>query len=158
MKPAPMQVRPPAPPGPYHRGTPLREVMVRDVIAIQLHDKSSLVDVLMKHHPIHHLPVLDGEVLRGLIAQRDLYRSMLSALYYEDERELHAFLDDFTDVASIMTAEPLTLGPEDTLGAALELMLEHKIGCVPVVDERNRLLGILTDSDLLRVLQAVLPG
>lgn len=130
--------------------------MVRDVVTIQLHDKSSVADVLMKHHPIHHLPVLEGEVLRGLIAQRDLYRSMLSVLYYEEERELHSFLDQFTDIASIMTAEPLTLGPDDTLGQALALMLERKIGCVPVVDEQNRLLGIVTDSDLLRVLDQVL--
>jgi len=131
--------------------------MVRDVITIQLQDRSSLVDTLMKHHPIHHLPVLEGDVLRGLIAQRDLYRSMLSALYFEGEPELHSFLDDFTDIASIMTPDPLTLEPTNTLDDALQLMLEHKIGCVPVVDDRNRLQGILTDSDLLRILNAVLP-
>jgi CBS domain-containing protein len=149
--------RGPTPRRGHSRATPLSEVMVREVISIQLDDKSSLVDTLMKHHPIHHLPVLEGRVLRGLIAQRDLYRSMLSALYYEDERELHSFLDNFTDVASIMTPDPLTLGPADTLGDALELMLQRKIGCVPVVDEQNRLLGILTDSDLLRILDDVLP-
>jgi CBS domain-containing protein len=131
--------------------------MVRSVIAIQIGDRSSLVDTLMKHHPIHHMPVLEGDVLRGLIAQRDLYRSMLSALYYEDDRELHSFLDHFTDIASIMTPDPLTLAPENTVGDALALMLEHKVGCVPIVDERNRLQGILTDSDLLRILDAVLP-
>lgn len=145
-------------PPPYHRGTPLADVMVYPVITLQLHDRSSLVDTLMKHHPIHHLPVLEGEVLRGLIAQRDLYRGMLSALYYDDERDVHAFLDDFTDVPSLMTADPLTLGPGDTLGDAIQLMLEHKVGCIPIVDERNRLLGILTDSDLLRILDAVIPG
>ena len=132
--------------------------MVRDVITIQLGDRSSLVDTLMKHHPIHHLPVLEGRVLRGLIAQRDLYRNMLSALYYEDERELHSFLDNFTDIASIMTPDPFTLRPEDTLGDAVALMRQHRIGCVPVVDERNQLVGILTDSDLLRILDEVLPG
>jgi len=140
------------------RGTPLSEIMVRDVISIQLRDPSSLVDTLMKHHPIHHLPVLEGDVLRGLIAQRDLYRNMLSALYYEDERELHSFLDNFTDVVSIMTPDPLTLGPGDTLGDAVTLMLRHKIGCVPIVDDRHRLQGILTDSDLLRILDEVLPA
>ncbi len=144
------------PPG-YTHHTPLAEVMVRDVVVIQLDQRSSVVDVLMKHHPIHHLPVLEGPLLRGLIAQRDLYRAMLSALYYDEERDLHSFLDNFTDITSIMTADPYTLGPQDTVGDALALMLERKVGCVPITDAQNHLRGILTDSDLLRLLDRVLP-
>ena len=142
----------------FRRSTPLEEVMARDLVTVQRDDRSSAVDLLMKHHPIHHVPVLQGETLCGLIAQRDLYRTMLSTLYYEDERELHSFLDNFTDIASIMTPDPLTLRPSQTLGDALELMLQRKIGCVPIVDDRQRLLGIVTDSDLLRILDGVLPA
>ncbi len=158
MKASHRRVPPSEPTHRFRRCTPLQEIMVRDLVTVQRDDRSSLVDVLMKHHPIHHVPVLDGETLCGLIAQRDLYRTMLSTLYYDEERELHSFLDNFTDIASIMTPDPLTLAPTDTLGDALALMLQRKVGCVPIVDDRQRLLGILTDSDLLGILDGVLPA
>lgn len=150
--------RAPSPP-PYSRHTPLSAVMARPVVTLQVHDRSSAVDLLMQHHAIHHLPVLEGDVLRGVISQRDLYRSMLSTVYYgQHEREQQDFLDRCTDISGIMTPDPLTLGPQDTLGDAVRLMRGRSIGCVPVVDGRNRLLGIVTESDLLRVLEEVLPS
>ena len=133
------------------RDTPLSDIMIRDVIAIQIEDKSSVVDTLMKLNPIHHLPVLEGRVLRGLISQRDLYRNMLSTAYYDGEEEQHSFLDNFTDIPSIMTRDPITLSPQQTLGEALHLVLEYRIGCLPIVNDRNELQGIVTDSDLLRL-------
>jgi CBS domain-containing protein len=133
------------------RDTPLSRIMVRNVITVQLDDPTSTVDTLMKLHPIHHVPVLQDKVLVGLISQRDLYRTMLSTLYYDSEQEQHSFLDNFTEIAGIMTADPLTLTPQQTLGEALDLVLEYRIGCIPVVNEQHELLGILTDSDLLRL-------
>lgn len=134
-----------------NRDTPLSEIMIRSVIALQIHDRASLVDTLMKNHPIHHLPVVEGNVLKGLVTQRDLYRNMLSAYYYDEEKDQHSFLDNFTDIPSIMTKDPITLTPEDTLGQALHLVLEYRIGCIPVVNGKNELQGIITDSDLLRL-------
>ena len=131
--------------------------MTRNPVTIDLKAPTSLADILMKHHPIHHLPVLEGEVLRGLVSQSDLYRNMLSFFFVENEREHHEFLDSFLDLPSIMTSDPLSLQPEDTLGQALELMQTRKIGCVPVVDKANRLVGILTESDMLRLFTHYLP-
>jgi CBS-domain-containing membrane protein len=133
------------------RDTPLSDIMIREVITIQIDDKSSVVDTLMKLNPIHHLPVLEGKVLRGLISQRDLYRNMLSGAFYDSEVEQHSFLDNFTDIPSIMTRDPITLSPEQTLGEALHLVLEYRIGCLPLVNDRNEMQGIVTDSDLLRL-------
>ncbi len=133
------------------RDTPLSDIMIREVITIQIDDKSSVVDTLMKLNPIHHLPVLEGKVLRGLISQRDLYRNMLSGAFFDSEEEQHSFLDNFTDIPSIMTRDPITLSPEQTLGEALHLVLEYRIGCLPLVNDRNEMQGIVTDSDLLRL-------
>jgi CBS domain-containing protein len=138
------------------RATPLRDVMTRQVITIQQGTRTSAADTLMKHHPIHHLPVLEGKRLRGLISQSDLYRNMLSLAFVETEREQHDFLDRFLTVESIMTADPITLSPEDTLGRAIDLMVEYRIGCIPVVDGMNELQGILTDFDLLRIFSGTL--
>ena len=143
--------------GSISRETPLSQVMARNVIALQLHDRASMVDTLMKAHPIHHIPVMDGKVLKGLISQGDLFRNMLSPHFYDSEKEQHSFLDSFLAIPSLMTEDPITLGPDNTLGEALDLVLEYRVGCIPIVDESNELLGILTTSDLLRLFRQVLP-
>ena len=130
------------------------EIMTREVVTIQIGDHASLADTLMKNHPIHHLPVLEGRVLRGIISQSDLYRNMLSFFFVDTEREQHEFLDEFLDIPSIMTREPITLTEGDTVAEALALMLERRIGSIPIVDGRNELLGILTDSDILAAVRA----
>ena len=139
------------------RETPLSLVMARNVISLQINDRASLVDTLMKAHPIHHVPVLEGQVLKGLISQGDLFRNMLSPHFYESDKEQHAFLDNFLGIPELMTADPLTLGPENTLGEALDMMLEFRVGCLPIVNETNVLLGIVTTADLLRLFRQILP-
>jgi len=136
--------------------TALREIMRTEVISVQVDTKASLVDILMQHHPIHHLPVLEGRVLRGIISQTDLYRNMLSLFYIEDEAEQHEFLDNFLDVPSMMTPEPMTLAPEATVREALDLMVEQRVSAVPVVNPRNELVGIVTDHDMLCLMREAL--
>ena len=55
-----------------------------------------------------------------------------------------------TNVREIMTAEPLTLAPDDDLREAIELLIEEKIGGIPVVDQAEGLVGIVTYVDVLR--------
>lgn len=131
--------------------TPLREIMIRNVLTVQVDEPVSRVDELMKLHPIHHVPVLQGGILKGLISQRDLYRNMLSASYFDNDEEQRSFLDDFTNIADIMTCDPMTLSPNQSLGEALHLMLEYRIGCIPLVSDRNELEGIVSDSDFMRL-------
>lgn len=140
------------------RDIPLSRVMVTDLICVDVGTTPSTVDRLMSAHGIHHLPVVRDRQLVGLVSQRDLLRNGLSAYYLENEAEQHSFLDNFTVLAQIMTPDPVTLGPERPVSEALGLMLEFGIGCVPVVDAHNTLLGIVTREDLLRLLQRLLNG
>ena len=138
------------------RATPVREIMNRSLITIQLQEKAGLADQLMRNYAVHHLPVLEGKVLRGILTQRDLYKNMLSYFFIESDREQQDFLDEFLDIPSIMTEDPITLEPEQTLGEALDLMIANRIGSLPVVNERNELVGIVTEFDLLRALAELL--
>jgi len=139
------------------RSTRLSEVMVREVVSLQINDRTSLVDTLMKFNPIHHIPVVEGTVLKGLISQGDLYRNMLSTYYYDSEREQHSFLDNFMELPNIMTRDPISMTPDNTVGEALDTMLEYKLGCIPIVDSSNELVGIITSTDMLRFFKKVIP-
>ena len=131
----------------------LAEVMAREVITLQIGERTSLADLLMKQHPIHHVPVLDGKILKGIISRSDLYRNMLSCYFIETEEEQHEFLDRFLDISAVMTQDPIALSPEDTLGDALAVILDRRVGSVPVVNEQNELVGIITEYDLMQTMR-----
>ncbi|MEW6262654.1 MAG: CBS domain-containing protein [Thermodesulfobacteriota bacterium] len=95
---------------------------------------------LMKEHDIRHLPVVEGDRLVGLVTERDVRSALFPALIEEIK------------IKDLMIAEPLTIGPEVLIEEAARIIYRHKIGCLPVVDKKRRLKGILTVADLLAAL------
>ena len=107
------------------------------------------VYALMNEKMIRHVPVVDHDgSVEGLVSQRDLIRTVLHAfddLTFLDQRD--ALRGMF--VRDVMTADPETVAPDMPLSDAGRLLLENKIGCLPVV-EGTRLVGILTESDFIK--------
>jgi CBS-domain-containing membrane protein len=100
---------------------------------------------LMQKHRIRRLPVVDaGGVLTGIVAERDL---LVAADRY---------LSSPVEVARIMTRRVVTVGETTPVVDAAILMMERKIGGLPVVDPSHKLLGIITETDLLKALVAIL--
>jgi acetoin utilization protein AcuB len=93
------------------------------------------------------LPVVEGRKLIGMITDRDI-RSFLGEEPLVDSEEREKALR--TPVRELMTGEPITLSPNDTLQKALETFIDSKVGGIPVVDQSAGLLGIVTYIDLLR--------
>jgi CBS domain-containing protein len=118
------------------------ELMTRPVVTLKETDNLGRIDELLQRQRIRHLPVVRGEQLVGLVTHRDLLRAL--AHRGEDGRRDALWAVDF------MQREVATVRPETPLREALSLMLRNKYGCLPVVDARGALAGILTESDLLR--------
>jgi acetoin utilization protein AcuB len=108
---------------------------------------------VMRKHRIRRLPVVIGQKLVGLVAEGDLKRAQPSALSATQE-EFDAIMDG-TTVSRIMIADPVTVEPGVQLVEAAQTLLTTKYGTLPVVDG-GRLVGILTDTDLLRALADML--
>ncbi len=129
--------------------------VVRDIMAVAVrtlgrNDKLSIVDDLMQAERIRHLPVLDSDgQLCGIVSQRDMFRGALAAVLGYGEVAQRKLLATLV-VKEVMRTEVITIGPEATIREAAGLMLEHKVGCLPVV-EQGRLVGILTETDLVRL-------
>lgn len=92
---------------------------------------------IMQQKRLRRLPVVDRDRLVGIVAERDL---LLAALHYLQSR---------VEVGEIMTRDLVTATPGMDLRDAAKLMLKHRVGGVPVVDD-NRLVGIITESDIFR--------
>lgn len=112
---------------------------------------------LTRAHRIRHLPVVTGnEQIAGILSDRDIRLAMPSPLTVADA-ERAEFLER-TPIAAVMTREVITVPGGETIENAAKLMYRHRIGSLPVVDASARLVGILTETDILYAFVQILGG
>ena len=130
-----------------------REVTVNEIMATKVsklgrNDTLDLADEIMTMSRIRHLPVVDGGCVVGVVSQRDLFRSALAVALGYGERAQKILLKSL-NVKEVMSEPAITIAPNVTVKEAARQMIEHKIGCLPVV-EGYTLVGIVTETDILR--------
>jgi acetoin utilization protein AcuB len=108
----------------------------------------------MEAHACRRLPVLEGDRLVGIISDRDVRLTLNSPLVLRERWYDEALLDK-TRVRACMATNVVTVLPHAPLAQAAGLMREHKMGGLPVVEE-DRLVGILTETDMLNALVRLL--
>lgn len=123
------------------------DVMTKDPLTIGPSETVGEAEELMAENGIRQLPVVKNSNLIGIITDRDV-RSFLAGSSVSPPNEREQALR--TQVSDLMTTNPLTLAPDDELQDAVELLVEQKIGGVPVVDAAEGLVGIVTYVDVLR--------
>jgi len=140
----------------YYIKALLKETKISDIMSQK--PKSINVDALFSEvpknfneHGIRHLPVVDGEnKLVGLITQRDLYkvhspRKLMDGSWYYDIEALNKII-----LKHVMIKKPFMMGPDSCIGDALLKIVYNKYGCIPIVDKKKLLLGIITQIDILK--------
>jgi acetoin utilization protein AcuB len=106
---------------------------------------------LMDSHRISHLPVTDGKAhLLGIITDRDLKEAWASSATTLSVYELTYVLQKLT-VANVMSKNVITATPDMTIERAARIIMDHKIGALPVI-KGDKLIGIITTTDLMDVL------
>lgn len=129
-------------------GLRVRDVMTAEVTTLQRNDKLTLADDIMRLGRIRHLPVIDENgQLAGIVTQRDLFRGALAKALGYGERAQRQLMDTLV-VKEVMTSEVITTTPDTPLAEAAHVLVERKIGCLPVV-EAGRLVGIITEGDFV---------
>ncbi len=132
-------------------GLRLKDIMTRDVHTVGRNDQLAVADALMKQARIRHLPVLDSDgVVCAVVSQRDLFRgALLRALGFGGRAE-DKMLKQIA-VKEIMSEPVHTASPETTVAEAGRVMIERKIGCLPVI-EGGKLVGLVTETDFVRLI------
>ena len=130
---------------PWFSGSPVS--VTPDASALEAHDR-------MVEFGVRHLPVVDAEHrVIGVLSIDDLRAALPIPLAPSGpcpEEQRVAALE--CQVGDIMTHAPWTIREDASEGVAADLMADHRIGCLPVVDEDGRLSGLLSETDLLRAL------
>jgi acetoin utilization protein AcuB len=125
--------------------------MSKEVITVDPDDSMQDAIYMLQEQNIKILPVMDKEKIVGIITDRDLKKASPSDATTLDMHEL-LFLISKIKVRDLMKKQVYTANPDDTVEETAAVLLEQKISGAPVVDENNRLLGIITRSDIFRVL------
>jgi CBS domain-containing protein len=127
------------------------QVMTRDVRTLGENDELAMAEELMKVGRFRHVVVLDEQgKVSGVVSHRDIFFSTIAWCtglgQFAHDKALHTFA-----VKQVMHNSPQTITPDADLADAAVLMMEHKIGCLPVI-EGEALVGVLTEGDFLSLI------
>jgi acetoin utilization protein AcuB len=124
------------------------DVMTKNPLTVSPVETVGKADELMAENNIRQIPVVNDRELVGIVTDRDIRAFLSDALSGEPDAREKAL---GTNIRDIMTTEPLFLEPDDDLQDAVEILVEEKFGAIPVVDEAEGLVGIVSYVDILRV-------
>ncbi|MCA9085316.1 MAG: CBS domain-containing protein [Planctomycetaceae bacterium] len=133
------------------KNDPVTHLMTKDVITLQLNEPLSKARRLFEESKIHHLPVVDGAKLVGILTWSDFLRVSFGEFGNQDARNLDAVLDHTYKLADVMHAEPVTIPVNGTVRDAAQTLSTHGFHSLPVV-ENGELRGLVTSTDLIRYL------
>ncbi|NLI82260.1 MAG: CBS domain-containing protein [Deltaproteobacteria bacterium] len=131
--------------------------MTKNVISVGPDTPVSEARELLAKHKIRHLPVVDEEMkVIGIITDRDIRTALPSPFLAEDETRRGIERFERLLAKDVMTRNPVTITPFNTLEDAILLMQKMRVGAFPVVDHEGKLKGILSIRDLMRAFINVL--
>lgn len=128
----------------------VREWMTPDPITIAPDTTLPEAHRLMMAHSIRRLPVIENGRLVGIVTLGDVRGAEPSGATSLSIWEVNYLLSKLR-IDEIMTPRPFTISADATLGEAAQMMLKYKVSGLPVVDENQKVVGIITESDIFRM-------
>jgi CBS-domain-containing membrane protein len=134
---------------------PISTIMTRDVHTLELSAKLSEVRRALITNEFHHMPIVDDDRLVGMISWRDLVRAYRKAHSPDvpDPFGIDEALDKSSRIEDAMTRELVTVRDDDSIDRAIDLIADAHVHSVLVLDSDRRLVGIVTDKDIVDYLR-----
>lgn len=135
--------------------TPVSKIMTKKPEVIKTSDTMEDVRAIFEKRGFHHIPVVEHEKLVGLVSYTD-YLQLIRTIFDNsmdirvNEKVLHAM-----KVTEVMTKHVLCLHPKDSIETALRIFKTNQFHSLPVIDDHEHLVGIVTTYDLMKVLEKV---
>jgi acetoin utilization protein AcuB len=131
----------------------IRDWMVTDVITVSPEEPMLSAHKLMRDKHIRRLPVVENGRVVGILTRSDVRQAEPSSATTLNVWEMNYLLARL-QVKDVMSKSVLTVRPEDTIRDAATLMHKHRFGALPVINDQQQLIGIITESDIFRILIA----
>ena len=106
---------------------------------------------IVHNHNVHHVPILDGTTLVGIVSSTDLIKLSMSAQGYDSD-QMWSYIDSQYELKSIMTENPHSLDEGSAVRDAAQTLALSSYHSLPVTNNDGNLVGIVTSTDLIRYL------
>ncbi len=126
---------------------PVNRLMTEPVVAIDVNAPAGEILRLFAAHPFHHLPVVDGAKVVGMLSSADVLK--LEAFLPRHGAASADFLDQRLRIEQLMRRPPITVSGTQSVEQAMSLMTRYGIHALPVTDSHDKLLGIITTTDII---------
>lgn len=133
------------------KNDPISNIMATGIESVQDGQALSKVRHLMSDEGIHHVPVLSGKTLVGLVSFTDMMKLNL-VISGATEHTIDTILDQQFSIKEVMSTELITLSDKNSVREAAAKLSEGGFHSLPVVSENGDLVGIVTSTDLIRYL------
>ena len=131
------------------KSDPISNVMSTDVVTVTPKEKLSTVKRLMRDLLLHHIPVVDGDKLIGIVSRVDVLQASFSNQVVGSAGASDEWLDTAVELDKLMTKQVVTIKDYDTVHHAAEMLATYDFNALPVVNTDQNLVGIVTSNDLI---------
>ena len=133
---------------------PVKTLMTTNLITVAPEDKLTVVKEIFEKNKIHHIPVVHGKEMIGLISKTDFVYFMRGFNRSEEDKFVNEARLRAYKAEDIMTKGLAKLNPNARINVALEIFMENRFHAVPVVEDNGELVGIVTTFDIIKALAA----
>lgn len=130
---------------------PVSTIMTQNVVKLNLTDDLTKAEGLFKRHKIRHIPVVNGNIILGILSYTDLLRISFVDAIDEDEEEIDVTVYNMFTIEQVMTKKLITITPETTIKETAEILATKEFHALPVC-AGDLLVGIVTTTDLIKYL------
>jgi acetoin utilization protein AcuB len=131
----------------------VEKIMSKSVVTVGMDDSLKVVKDIFDHTRFHHLLIVESGKLVGVLSDRDLLKALSPNIGTAAETDRDAASLN-KRVHQIMTRQPVTLGPHARLDDAIDIFNRHNISCIPVVDDEQKPVGIISWRDILKAFES----
>jgi Mg/Co/Ni transporter MgtE len=136
--------------------TPISKIMTRKPATVAPADHLETVQEIFEKFGFHHVPVVEDGHLVGIVSYTDYLRVIQEVYGNTQEQKRNEHLLKAIQVKEVMTDHPVCLAPTDTVEDALRIFKTNHFHAIPVIEKNQKLVGILSTFDLIKVLERVL--
>ncbi|MEW6981635.1 CBS domain-containing protein [Colwelliaceae bacterium 6471] len=129
----------------------VEKIMSRKVITLDIDDNLNSAKDIFDAHKIHHILITDNKALVGIVTDRDLYKHLSPAIGTRKETSHDTMLLQ-KKINLVMSKTPITSNKHISLNEAVLLFHDNHISCLPIVNELNQAIGVITWRDIIKIL------
>ena len=128
------------------------QILTREIVTVHIAQNVSDVRKIFAEHGFHHVPVVSGKKLIGIVSASDILGISVEGIG-SDERSMDAYIDHQFSIEGLMKKDLKTLSTRSTIADAAEVLSDGNFHAVPVVGKDEDLIGLVTSTDLIRFLR-----